>query len=152
MQRSKKARTCFSHSFLNIVNNKTSRRYAVASTSTVALFSSSSVKSNNNYNKVKSAEKGAITSPAYGLTIPERAGTDPGIVCSQRKPKIPNIAKRPLLISEINPRALDSADLFLLKPKGSNKFKGTGWGRFSNVGYFPGFPPKENLSEHSWQW
>lgn len=91
--------------------------------------------------KVKSAENGTMTSPAYGFTIPDRAGTDPGIVCSQRNPNIPNIARRPLLISEIKPRAFASSDLSLLKPKGSYRLKGTGCGRLSKVGYFPGLPP-----------
>lgn len=82
-----------------------------------------------------------MTSPAQGLTIPDNAGTDPGMVCSHKNPKIPNMARRPLLISEIKPRALASADRFLLKPNGSYKFRGTGWGMPSNVGYFPGLPP-----------
>ena len=68
-------------------------------------------------------ESGAITSPAYGCTIPDKAGTLPGIVCSHKNPKIPNIARRPLLISFTNPAAFASSDLFLLHPNGSYKLR-----------------------------
>ena len=57
------------------------------------------------------------------------------MVCSQRKPKIPSMARRPLLISFLSPAALASSDLFLEKPKGSNKLKGTGWGMSSKAGF-----------------
>merc|ERR1719182_125234 len=40
-----------------------------------------------------------MTSPAYGLTMPARAGTEPGTFCAARKPMMPSIASRPLLTS-----------------------------------------------------
>ena len=49
--------------------------------------------------------KGAMYSPAYGLMRPLSAGTEPGILDSARKPKMPIIARRPLLISTSRPRS-----------------------------------------------
>ena len=38
-------------------------------------------------------------SPLYDLTTPSSAGTEPGILAAERKPMMPSIAARPLLIS-----------------------------------------------------
>ena len=43
--------------------------------------------------------KGAMHSPLYDLTTPSSAGTEPGILAAERKPMMPSIAARPLLIS-----------------------------------------------------
>ena len=69
------------------------------------------------YKKVKVSP--AMRSPLYGLTIPDKAGTLPGIVCSVMNPNKPSIANRPLLISALSPLAFFSALAFLDKPKGS---------------------------------
>ena len=38
-------------------------------------------------------------SPLYDLATPSSAGTEPGILAAERKPMMPSIAARPLLIS-----------------------------------------------------
>ena len=70
------------------------------------------------------------------------AGTEPGTFCSARKPMMPIIARRPLLISLRRPASFFSADAFFEKPKGSYRSKGTGWGITPlSEGKAPGLPP-----------
>merc|ERR1712078_485971 len=69
---------------------------------------------------------------------PFSAGTEPGTAPSLRRLIRPIIARRPLLISVCSFFAFHSSLLFLLKPKGSYKFKGTGCGRSG--------PPSESSS------
>ena len=75
--------------------------------------------------------KGAIGSPLYGCTIPLSSGTDPGVVCSLRNPRIPICANLPLLISAFKPLALLSSLLFLLSLNGScERFEGESYSEF----------------------
>merc|ERR1719313_997776 len=88
------------------------------------------------------AEKGAITSPSYGLMRPVRNGTEPGTLASEIKLKRPIMARRPLLISMLSLRALSSSLSPLVKPNGSNRLNGTGCGISLKLGKYPGLPPR----------
>jgi len=61
--------------------------------------------------------------PPYGMAISFSSGTDPGTASAARNPKIPIIARRPLLISITSRRSFFSADIFLLKPNGEQRNK-----------------------------
>merc|ERR1719159_387396 len=81
-------------------------------------------------NKGWEKSKGAITliGPDDGIR-PLRAGTDPGTAPSLSRLIKPIMARRPLLISVFNFWAFHSSLLFLLKPNGSYRLRGTGCGR-----------------------
>ena len=58
-----------------------------------------------------------------------------GVTCSPldaaQKPMMPIMARRPLLISATRDFSFFSADIFLVKPKGSHRSRGTGCGNAS---------------------
>ena len=53
----------------------------------------------------KSPSNGIMTLPLYGAMRPVSGGTEPGTVASETNEKMPNCARRPLLISTSRPRA-----------------------------------------------
>ena len=68
---------------------------------------------------VHAQAKGPIVSNTSGLMRPVRPGTEPGTFASARKPMIPIIARRPLLISLSKPEAFFSGEFLAAIPKGS---------------------------------
>ena len=74
------------------------------------------------------AEKAAMYSPAYGLSGSESRPGTMRPFDAERRPKMPIIARRPLLISARSAFSLRSGVRFFVKPKGSHRSSGTGWG------------------------
>jgi len=70
-----------------------------------------------------------MNSPEYlGKGSESRPGTMRPFSAEQR-PKMPSMARRPLLISARSPCSLRSGVAFVDRLKGSKKLKGTGWGK-----------------------
>merc|ERR1719482_466909 len=87
----------------------------------------------NEGSELSAAVKGAMYSPAYGVMPSEsRPGTMRPFDAEQR-PKMPSIARRPLLISARSAFALRSGVIFFVKPKGSKRLSGSGCGQNSSL-------------------
>merc|ERR1719156_197101 len=72
---------------------------------------------------LKSPSNGTMQLPEYAGMSPASGGTAPGTLASERRLKMPSIARRPLLISSRSPRTLSLSSLN--QPNGSYKFRVT---------------------------
>merc|ERR1740138_987143 len=90
------------------------------------------------------AEKGAMYWPAYGLMPRESMPGTMQPLEAEMRPKMPIIARRPLLISARRDFSFASGDIFDCRPKGSKSSSGTGCGMppLLNDGKAPGLPPR----------
>ena len=63
---------------------------------------------------------------------------------AEQRPMMPIIASLPLLISARSLVCFCSSVSFLVKPAGSKRSRGTGWGKMSSLidGKKPGLPPR----------